>query len=87
MCFTIAQSFWNNFCFWVKCIFLPQKSNFQKNMDFGAFFGNIHIIKARFLKNTCNFLSFDFQYMWFIDIKYKMCFERRDHVGAFQDPW
>ena len=45
-CFTIAQSFWNNFCFWVKCIFLPQKDNFPKNMDFGAFFGNIHIINA-----------------------------------------
>ena len=46
ICFTIAQSFWNNFCFWVKCIFLPQIDNFPKNMDFGAFFGNIHIIKA-----------------------------------------
>ena len=46
ICFTIAQSFWNNFCFGVKCIFLPQKDNFSKNMDFGAFFANIHIINA-----------------------------------------
>ena len=46
ICFTIAQSFWNNFCFWVKCIFLPQKGNFPKNMDFCAFFGNINIMKV-----------------------------------------
>ena len=52
ICFTTAQSFWNNFCFWVKCIFSPPKGNFPKNMVFGAFFGNIYIIKARFTKKA-----------------------------------
>ena len=41
-----SSKFLEQLLFWVKCIFLPQKSNFPKNMDFGAFFGNIHIIKA-----------------------------------------
>ena len=26
--------------------FVPQNSNFPQNMDFGAFFGNFHIIKV-----------------------------------------
>ena len=52
ICFTIAQSFWNNFCFGVKCIFSSQKGNFPKNMDIGAFFGNIYIIKAQFTKKA-----------------------------------
>ena len=33
-------------------VFLTEKDNFPKNMDFGAFFSNIHIIKTRFYKNS-----------------------------------
>ena len=36
--------------FFGKMHFLPQKGNFPKNVDFGEFIGNIHIIKARFTK-------------------------------------
>jgi len=32
--------------FFGKMHFSTKKNNFPKNMDFGAFFGNIHIIKA-----------------------------------------
>ena len=45
ICFTIAQGFWNNFCFGVNIIFWPQKGSFSKNMDFGGILGDIHIIK------------------------------------------
>ena len=38
ICFTIAQSFWNNFCFWVKCIFLPQKKQFPRKHGFRCIF-------------------------------------------------
>ena len=30
ICFTIAQSFCNNICFWVKCIFLQEKKQFSQ---------------------------------------------------------
>ena len=44
--FTIAEGIWNNFCFWVNIIFWPRKGSFPKNKDFGAFFGDIHIVKV-----------------------------------------
>ena len=53
ICFTIAQGFWNNFCFGVNIIFWPQKGSFSKNMDFGVILGDIHIIKM--LKLQTNF--------------------------------
>ena len=45
-----SSNFWNNFCLWVKGIFLPQKGNFLKTWISVHFFGNIYIIKACFLK-------------------------------------
>ena len=41
-----SSKFLEQLLFLGKMHFLPQKDNFPKNMDFGAFFGNIHIIKA-----------------------------------------
>ena len=38
--------FFKKLPFWGKKCILPKKDNFPKNMDFGAFFGNIHIINA-----------------------------------------
>ena len=62
----IPQGYWNYFCFGVKSYFWPPKGSFPKNMDFGSFSLNIHIIKAPNWNCKCGNLSKQLRTKFFV---------------------